>query len=70
MCPPKVDKPDIVVPDAQPRVADEQLALSTRIADETRRRRLAAIRETIATGQGGVLSRATTTKTIATGGVY
>jgi len=68
MCPPKVEKPDVDFNESQPRIADEQVALSTRIADETRRRRLAAYRETIATGSRGVLGRAQTTRTIATGG--
>ncbi len=69
MCPPKVDKPDIVIPDSNPRLADEQISLATRIADETRRRRLSAFRETMVTGPKGVLGQATTTRSIATRGV-
>lgn len=68
MCPPKVEKPKVDLNTEQPRIAEEQVALSTRIADETRRRRLAAFRETIATGSQGLLARANTTRTIATGG--
>lgn len=64
----KVDKPDIEIPRNDPKLADEQLALASRIDEETRRRRLAAFGETIATGSRGLLTEATTTKSIATGG--
>lgn len=69
MCiPSKPKKPEVVIEDAKPRFQDEQLALATRIADETRRRRLSAFRETMNTGPQGLLNRASTTRTIATRG--
>lgn len=69
MCGLKPDKPDVEIIDPKPQFADEQLALATRIADQTRRRRLAAFRETMNTGSQGLLGKATTTRTIATRGV-
>lgn len=63
MCPPKVDKPEIVAPDPAPRAAEEQLSLATRIADDTRRRRLAAFRESLnPTGSRGLLTTPATTR--------
>ena len=47
MCPPKIDKPDIEIPKEDPRIADEQIALANRVAEETRRRRLSAFSDSI-----------------------
>jgi hypothetical protein len=67
VCSPDIDKPDIKIPD-DPYLAEEQISLASRIAEETKRRQLAAFSDTIATGSRGVLNRAQTTRTIATGG--
>ena len=61
------DAPKIEIPEADPFLAEDQISLATKITEETRRKRLAAFNETIATSQAGVLGRAKTTRTIATG---
>jgi hypothetical protein len=70
MCMPKPSKPKIQVADmvVDPRVADEQIALATRIAEETKSKRMSAFRDSIATtGSRGVLTAPTTTASIAGG---